>query len=171
MDLHLFLVMVHVAGTILGVGGATLAEVFYVLALKDKKVDASEKLLMHANYKVIRVGLALAVISGIALVWWWVSQGNPWPLESPKMWVKDIMVVVIIINAVMISRRWVPMWLGAALSFTSWWGATILGLWRMIPYSFVEIVIGYVVAVFVVAAILEGIKKFYWRRRASEMNM
>ncbi len=166
MELHTVLVFIHIAGTILGVGGATLAEIFYLSAVKHGKPGAGEKRLMHANYKMLRVGLALAVLSGIALIWYWVSvEGNPWPLESPKVWVKDIMVLVIIINAVLISKRWVPMWLGASLSFTSWWGATLLGAWREIPFSFWQIVSGYIVAIFVIAAILEGIKHWYVRKR------
>jgi len=164
MELHLILVLIHVVGTILGVGGATLAEVFYLSALKDGKVDASEKRMMHANYRMLRVGLLLVILSGIALVWWWVSvEGNRWPLESPKVWMKDIMVLIIIVNAVLIAKRWIPMWLGASLSFTWWWGATILGLWRGVPYTFTEIALGYILAVFIVAGILEGVRRWYLR--------
>jgi hypothetical protein len=162
MDLHLALVIVHIVGTILGVGGATLAEVLYLASLKDGTVDSDEKHMMHANYWMIRVGLAIAVLSGIALVWWWVSiGGNRWPLESPKVWFKDLLVLVIIVNAVLLSRRLIPMWLGASLSFTSWWGATILGMWKMIPYSFIQISIAYLIAVGVVAVLLQMIKRMY----------
>ena len=165
MDLHGVLVIIHIIGVILGVGGATLAEVFYIVALKDGKVDASEKLMMHANYKLIRVGLVISVLSGIALVLWFVFvQGNNWPLESPKLWVKDIMVVVIIINAWLLTRHFIPMWLGASLSFTSWWGATVLGAWHEIPYTFTEIIIAYIIAIFTVAGILEIIRRHYHKK-------
>ena len=66
MDLHTLLVLVHVAGTILGVGGATIAEVQVLKALKDGKVDANERALMHANYFIIRVGTVIVVLSGVA---------------------------------------------------------------------------------------------------------
>jgi len=165
MDVHLLLVFTHIAGTILGVGGATIAEVQIIKALKDGKVDDSEKALMHANYTIIRVGTFLVLLSGIALVWWWYFfGGSDWPLTSAKVWVKDIMILAIVINAWCLSKRYVPLWLGSAISFTSWWGATVLGTWRGIPYSFTEIFIGYLVAIVIMAGVLELIRKIALKR-------
>jgi len=162
MDLHTILIFLHIAGTILGVGGATLAEVFYISAVKDGGVDASEKRLMHANYTMIRVGTLLVALSGFALVlWWYFIANNPWPLESGKVWVKNIILLVIVVNAILLSRRLVPFWLGASLSFTSWWGAALLGVWKNISYSFTEILIGYIAAIFIIALILGSIRKIF----------
>ena len=161
MDLHTLLVIGHVVGTILGVGGATLAEVQMMRALKDGVVDASERALMHANYTAIRVGLAIIVISGLALVWWQISQGNNWVLTSAKLWFKDLLVVFIIVNAVLLTKRWIPFWLGSAVSFTSWWMATILGMWKKVPYDFIHLLIAYILIVFLVAGILAIIKRLY----------
>jgi len=161
MDIHTMLVIAHVAGAILGVGGATIAEVNIVRALKDGKVDVNEKHLMHGTYLVIRVGTLIVLLSGVALVWWiYFAEGRVWPLESAKIWVKDVMLLVIVFNAWFLTKRWIPLWLGSALSFTSWWGATVLGLWRT-PYSFWELIAGYVVAIAVVAIILEMIRKYF----------
>lgn len=162
--LYIFLVFMHVAGTILGVGGATLAEVFHVKALSDGKVHADEKALMHANYKVIRIGLLLIIVSGVGLLWWWVFMGNnDWPLTAPKVWLKDLLTGIILVNAILLTKRMVPMWLGASLSFTSWWGATFLGVWRHIPYTFWEMFSVYVIAVFVMAFVLEVIRRTHWK--------
>lgn len=161
MDLHTFLVLLHIVGTILGVGGATIAEVNVVQALRDGKVDANEKRMMHANYTMIRVGTAFILVSAVLLVWSHLSQGNTWVLTSGKVWVKEIMTVAIIVNAVALSRRWVPLWLGAAISFTSWWGATILGVWRHVPFSFWTILISYIIAIGVVAFVLHHIRKYF----------
>jgi len=158
------LVIVHVVGVVLGVGGATIAEVNIVRALKDGKVDASEKHLMHGTYWVIRVGTLIVLISGVALVWWiYFAEGSAWPLESAKVWVKNIMLLAIVFNAWFLTKRWIPLWLGGAVSFASWWGATVLGLWRT-PYSFWELIIGYVAAIFIVAVVLEGIRRIYLKR-------
>ena len=55
----------------------------------------------------------------------------------------------------------VPFWLGASISFTSWYAAMILGAWRSVPFSFVEIMIGYAVAVIVMAGVLEGVRALH----------
>ena len=164
MDIHTLLVFGHIAGTILGVGGATVAELNLLQALKARKPSADAKAMMHVNYTMIRVGTVLVVVSGLLLVWWHISQGNMWVLESPKVWVKEIITVLIVFNAVALSKRWVPLWLGASISLTSWWTATILGTWRQVPYSFWVILGTYVAAVFVVAGILHIIRKMYTKR-------
>lgn len=171
MDLHTILVLVHIIGTILGVGGATIAEVQIVKALKDGKVDASEKALMHANYFIIRVGTVIVVLSGILLVWWWLKEGgSDWVLTSHKVWVKEIITVLIVLNAVALSRRWVPLWLGSAVSFTSWWAATVLGVWRDVPYSFWTLLIGYIIAVGLMAAILHYIRTLYFKKHRNNLK-
>ncbi|MEX0933843.1 MAG: hypothetical protein WD003_01095 [Candidatus Paceibacterota bacterium] len=161
MDLHTILIIAHIIGTILGVGGATLAEINVITALRDGKVDASERALMHANYTMIRVGLAIIVLSGIALVWWHLSQGNEWVITSAKVWFKDLLVIFIIINAVLLSKHWIALWLGSALSFTAWWMATILGAWRGQPFDFFELLGIFVIAVIVIAGILEILHRIF----------
>lgn len=161
MDLNTFLVVIHVIGTILGVGGATIAEVQVTKALKDGTMDVSEQVLLHADYTVIRVGIALIVLSGISLVWWHLSQGNNWVLTSAKLWAKEALVLFIILNAIFLSKHWMPLWLGSAISFTSWWMATILGLWHGVPFNFTQLMVGYLVLIFIVAGILSLIRKYY----------
>lgn len=126
----------HLVGAVLGAGGATVAEIQINKALKDGRVDENERALMHANYWMIRVGLAFIILSSIAIVLYQLNQGNKWVLTSQKLWIKELMVVAIIINAVALSYRWIPLWLGSSVSFTSWWGATLLGVAGRLPYSF-----------------------------------
>ena len=165
MDLYTLLVLGHIIGTILGVGGATIAEVQITQALRDGKVDASEKQLMHANYTIIRIGTAFILFSGIALVWWQLSMGNTWVLTSSKIWVKEIITLAIVLNAVALSRRWVPLWLGAAISFTSWWMATVLGAWHNIPpYSIFSLLSVYVFLIAVVAVVLHYGRSWYLKK-------
>jgi len=164
-DLHLILVWAHIIGTILGAGGATLAEIFSFTALKDGVVSADEKRMMHANYLMIRVGTLLILLSGFALVAWWVfAEGNVWPLTSGKVWVKDIMVLVIVVNALLLTRRLIPFWLGSGISFTSWWGATILGAWSHAKISFFEALSGYVIAIFIVTGVLEVLRSLHRKK-------
>jgi hypothetical protein len=110
---------------------------------------------------LIRIGTILIAVSGIAMIWYSVSQGSNWYLMSQRIWFKEFLIVLIVLNAFLLSKRWTPFWLGSAVSFTSWWMATILGLWRDIPYNFLELSIAYVVLVLLVAEILTNIKKSF----------
>ena len=154
MDIYQIIVASHVVATILGTGGATIAEFQITRALKDKKVSDEERALMHVNYTMIRVGMAIMLVSVIAMFWYHLSQGNDFILFSEKLWIKDLMFIAIIVNAVALTKRWIPLWLGASVSFTSWWGATLLGLAGRLPYDFTTYLIGYIFAIFIVAYLL-----------------
>jgi len=158
MDIYTIIVAGHVIGTILGAGGATIAELQINRALKDGRVSPDERGLMHANYTMIRVGMVILLISVVAMFWYHLQAGNTWILTSEKLWIKEVMFAAIFLNAIAIQRRWVPLWLGASISFTSWWGATLLGLAGRLPYDFVTYLIGYVVAIGVMAVVLHGIR-------------
>ncbi len=153
MDIYTFIVMLHVVGTILGTGGATVAELQIARALKDKRVSLEERALMHANYGMIRVGMAILLVSIVAMFLYFNSVGKDFIYTSEKLWIKEVMFAAIFANAVFLHKRWIPLWLGSSISFTSWWGATLLGLAGRLPYSFSTYLLGYVIAIFAVAGL------------------
>lgn len=152
MDIYTFIVMLHVVGTILGTGGATVAELQIMRALKDKRVSMEERALMHVNYCMIRAGMAIILVSVLGMFWYFEAHGGSNPMFSDdKLLIKELMFAAIFVNAVLLHKRLVPLWLGASISFTSWWGATLLGLAGQLPYSFITYLTGYIIAVFALA--------------------
>ena len=151
--------MGHVVGTILGVGGATIAEVQINKALRDRTISEDERSLMHANYFLIRIGMAIILLSVIGIFWYQLNAGSMWILTSEKLWAKDVMFLAIFINAILLTKHWIPLWLGASISFTSWWGAALLGLAGRLKYSFGTYMIAYVIAIFAIAGILHLIRQ------------
>lgn len=160
MDVYSLIVAGHVIGTVLGAGGATIAEFQISQALRDGKVSDDERALMHVNYRMIRVGMAIIFFSVIGMFWYHFSQDNMWIFSSKKIWMKDLMFVAIVANAVALSKRWVPLWLGASISFTSWWGAALLGLAGQLPFSFGTYLVTYIVAIFIVAWTLHRLRLY-----------
>lgn len=168
MDIYTLFVTVHVIGTVLGAGGATIAEVHINTALRDNQVNADEGALLHGTYKVIRVGMALIILSVLGMVWYQIVNDAPGRLLTDKVWFKEFLFIIIIANAVAISNRWVPLWLGAATSFTGWWMATILGALGYMPYSFLAYTILFVGLVLVMAFILHQIRLYTSRAVAGK---
>jgi hypothetical protein len=76
---------------------------------------------------------------------------------------KDVMFMAIFVNAFALHKRWVPLWLGASISFTSWWGATILGMAGRLPYSFETYFVGYIIAIGVVAFLARLLRRWALR--------
>jgi len=166
MDIYTIIVAGHVVGAILGTGGATIAEFQITRALKDKKVSGDERALMHVNYGMIRVGMAVVLLSVIAMFWYHLGEGNDFILTSEKLWIKEVMFAAIFINAVALQKRWVPLWLGASISFTSWWGTTLLGTAGKLPYSFETYLVLYVLMIGLVAGVSKLLRTRALRKNA-----
>ena len=162
MDWHTFLIITHIIGTVFGVGGAIFAEVFYLKSIKDGDIDSTESSFLKTTYFILRIGIILLVLSGFGLLILNRLEGATQYLYNPRLWAKLTLTLVIVVNAILLEIRLIPIWLGFSLSFTSWYAALVLGLWRGASAAgYVTIMLWYIIAVFVVAFILGAIKKWY----------
>ena len=160
MDWYTFLIIIHLIGTVLGVGGATFAEIFYLKAKKDGVIEPLEIDYLRTIYFILRIGLFILVITGFGFLLFYRLNGYGEGLLNPKLWAKLAIVAILILNTFLIQIRKIPMWLGASVSLTSWYGAMILGSWRTLDASFASIIIVYIIAVFIMAGILKLIKRY-----------
>ncbi len=151
MNWSQFLTITHVIGTILGVGGSTFAELIYRQANADRVIDPTESSYLRLSYRVLRVGLVLLVLSGFGLLVYARLHGRESALYSPKLWIKLGLTVVILVNALLLEVRKTPVWLGAAVSVTSWYTAAILGAWRGIRSRFLTQLVIYLLVLAAVA--------------------
>ncbi len=103
--------IIHTLGLTLGVGSSTFALIFYIRALEDGVVDASEKRFMNTVYVVLRIGMAL-ILSGLVL-----SLFTPTPAFVSEWF----LLIVISINAVLMQFRIMPMRFGPVIAGGSWY--------------------------------------------------
>lgn len=126
MDWHTFLIVGHIIGTVLGVGAATFAEIFLLKSLRDGTVDPIESAFLKTTYRVIRIGLLLLVLSGFGFLLLYRFTGLEERLLGPILWSKLTITGIILLNAILLQARRVPLWLGSALSFGSWYAAMLI---------------------------------------------
>lgn len=152
-------VVIHNLGFILGIGSATITDLFFFRFLKDNKISQEEKEAMDTLTSIIWMGLAILVISGLAL---YVPDHARLSM-SAKFLVKVVVVAVIAINGFFLNMfiapylrrlsfegtvparrfRRLAFALGG-ISITSWYLAFLLGSFRQIPISFFQGVIIYI---------------------------
>lgn len=161
MDIYTLLVIAHLVGTILGVGGATMIEVALNKALMDGTMSPDEREILTPTYTVVRVGLIVSLISGFGFLLMYKFSGQTFRLYDPVLWAKLTVIVVIAINALLLQARKISLYWGSALSFVSWWLAVLLGVFltNRVHYSYVAIMFVYVIAIVVGAALLHGIRQ------------
>lgn len=127
MDIYQFLILGHIIGTVLGVGGATMIEAHLGAALRDGKMDDTEKAFMAKNFLVTRIGMVLAILTGIGFVAIYIINGATHRLTDGMFWAKMSVVMIIVVNAILLHKHKIGLYWGSAFSFVSWWAALLMG--------------------------------------------
>jgi len=158
--LHTFLgttkvwwIIMHNIGFILGLGGATITDIFFFRFLKDGVISESEKQTMDILSNVIWVGLGILIASGIMLYLPEQARLN----ISSKFLLKVVVVGVLTVNGVFLNILVAPQmrrfslaqtevarhfrrlsFVLGGISIASWYSAFFLGSLRSIPLAFRE---------------------------------
>lgn len=116
MELYnIFVDLIFELSITLGVGSSTFALTFYILALTDGNVDASERRFMHTVYFVLRIGMALIALGLIASLFGApLADGLTYTLQ----WA---LLAVITINAILMTVHVMPMKYGPVIAGGSWY--------------------------------------------------
>jgi uncharacterized membrane protein len=153
----------HFLGVALGLGGATITDIFFFKFLKDFRISEWEAEVMHTLSQVIWFALALLVLSGFGLYLPETERLN----QSAKFLVKMIAVAVLIVNGsflnLLVAPKLVKISFGerhrheagelhhirklafalGAVSLVSWYSAFILGMLRASPLEFLPLLLIY----------------------------
>ncbi len=145
--------IVHLLGFALGVGGATVTDMFFFRFLRDYHISKWEANIMHMVSQLIWIGLAILVISGLGL---YLQDAEVLNMSS-KFITKVIIVGVILLNGILLNLYISPKMIminfgkkhkhhpgelhqlrraafaSGAVSLVSWYSAFILGSLRSIP--------------------------------------
>lgn len=159
MNIKIFLTIVHVIGVALGAGGATFAEIFFLKSMRDGKVDPIEGSFMKITYRVLRIGLLLLVVSGFGYLLLYRFMDQPELLYRTKLWSKLTITVILLLTVIAWEMCKVPVWLGSAISLTSWYAALIIGAWRGLDASYLAIMGVYLLSLVIIAGTLKLIRK------------
>lgn len=162
------ILIAHMIGVALGVGGATVSDVLFFRFLKDLKISHFEARILNTLSRIIWLGLIILIISGIGL---YIPNAERLS-QSSKFLTKMVVVLVILANGIALNLivspklkkisfekkhehvtgelrrlRKIAFALGA-ISITSWYSALILGSLRSIPYGFLIVLSAYLLILF-----------------------
>lgn len=156
---HEVIALIHIMSIAIGVGAATIADIFFFKFLKDLRISQFEADVLKTISEVVWLALGVLVISGLALY----LPHSAELLETPKFLVKIIIVAVIIVNGALlnliVSPKLIHISFGekhkhekgelhrlerfalalGAISMISWYSALLLGAISSIALSFIQI--------------------------------
>lgn len=150
------IIILHAIGFALGLGGASITDIFFFKFLKDLRISEWEADVMRTLSQVMWFALGIIILSGIGL---FLPEAERL-LASSKFLVKMVVVSVLIVNGILlnlfVSPKLVKISFGkkhhhepgelhhlrklafafGGISFVSWYSAFILGMLRHVPLSF-----------------------------------
>ncbi len=154
MTLYFILVLGHIIGTILGVGGATMIEIHLNKALRDGKMDTVERDFLGANFLMTRIGMALGLIIGLGFVLTYYANDFLFRIDSGVFWAKMAIFLIIVINAYLLHKHKIGIYWGSAFSFVSWWTVMLLGMFLSNSIAFLP---GETLLSFIVVMLIYGV--------------
>lgn len=99
MDYHQIAVGAHLIGFALGLGGATISDITFFKVLRTRSLTSEQYSFLHTLSKVIWVGLALLIASGLIIFSLIYSEQGSIPMLSlPKWQTKLTLVAIVLLN-------------------------------------------------------------------------
>lgn len=126
MSTYLFLSVIQQIGISLAIGSSTFALIFYYKSIRDGTIDNTEKMFLHTVYAVLRIGMAIIILSELLITVWFYYIGETATLITSSYWFGWLIVGIIILNATLMQAHKMPMWLGPAVAGGSWYTYAIV---------------------------------------------
>lgn len=190
-DLYKFFVILHIIGTAIGAGGATLSDILFFKSIEDGRIQKSEFTLLHTAGFAVWSGLGLLILSGMGMVILQLYDGVNLLALSTKLQSKIVIVSMILLNGVFLHWKIFPLFrksldknltkgvllshadiifTSGAVSAVSWYSALIIGAWRGLsasPFVILAIYTSVLICAIIVAQIVGRIQV---RRIASKIE-
>jgi len=168
IELFSILVLGHLAGVIIAVGGATVSDALFFKTIKNREVSKDEYRLLKETSKVIWSGFALAAVTGAGfLIYEYLTSPDISYFQYSYFWAKMAIVSIIAVNGVVFHRKVLPFmkrhleedmrekeftsrfWLFSltgSISIVSWWSVVVLAVLKP-DLSILYIMSGYILLV------------------------
>jgi hypothetical protein len=160
--------LLHFLGAALGALGITLAEIRYLKATADGRIDEREHAHIRHTYWAMKWGLSLALVCGFLLT---VAQyqlpANAQAVMHAALWFQDALALVVIFSGWALAARRLPWWLATALAFSAWWMMLFLHGWQTMPLSFATLSFLYVIFAGAAAIVLGYLRSVFHPDRAN----
>ena len=99
----------------LGVGSSTLAITSFLVALNDKKIDASERRMLGVIYILLRVAMIMILVTTLFIVW-----QRPTLFGNQTQFLYTL-IAILYLNAFCMTKHWISMKIGPALQAATWY--------------------------------------------------
>ncbi|KXK00168.1 MAG: hypothetical protein UZ19_OD1000081 [Parcubacteria bacterium OLB19] len=150
-------------GISLGVGSSTLAVLNFFVAIKDGKIEETERHFMGITYIVLRVAMVIILFSSATLV---LTIGQEY-LNTYTM-AQFLLIGMLYLNAILMTLRLMPSTFGPAIQASSWYTlGFLLAFYNqgVSDFSMTTFLLGYLAMFLVAVAIINGVMGYLKSQR------
>lgn len=143
----------------LGVGSSTLAIINFFVAIADGAIDETERKMMGVVYKVLRVAMVLILITTILLLLNLYSSAGLAGFSGIE-YGQIIILLMLFINAILMTARLIPTTFGPALQAGSWYALGIISALKILDYvnfTTLQFILGYITWLILAVGIVNGV--------------
>lgn len=152
----------------LGVGCSTVAITQFFSAISDGQIDPSERKLMGVVYTILRIAMGLILITSLvqgALLFSLMNTEYFTPFTI-GLW---IVILVLFVNAVAMTKHWIPATFGPGIQAGSWY--TLGLMFALISvglsgFSELEFALSYLGMLVIFVAIVNGVMSHLKKKKA-----
>ncbi len=120
------------SGISLGVGGSTLAVLNFFHAIKDGKVDVTERGFMGITYTVLRVAMGIVLVSALMLaIMGFSTLGQAY--FTGYVAAQSLLIAILFLNSFLMTIRLMPSTFGPAIQASSWYSLGVLS--ALLPFG------------------------------------
>lgn len=138
--MELFLSFISTLGLVLAVGSSTYAITFFQQSLLDGRIDKTEQRFLHTVYFILRLGMVLLALSVLFRMADITLTGAPL-FSDQTLWFQFTLLLMVNLNAILMDRHLIPMWLGPAIAGASWYGYFFSVILESFTISFPSLII------------------------------
>ncbi|HEX9664495.1 MAG TPA: hypothetical protein VGA49_01595 [Patescibacteria group bacterium] len=190
MGWYTFLIISHLIGTALGVGGATASDFLFFKSIKDRQIDRTEFGFLKIVSNLVWAGFLILVFSGFGFLLLYRLQLPALAPDSwQRFWAKMTVVMIIFLNGLVMHWKVFPLFeehidkklitpdfikkapivfTTGAISIISWYSGLILGAWRELTLSYLEIIFLYGVILAIGISVSNLIGRYFIRNSFSK---
>ena len=133
--LQLILSVLLASGISLGVGASTLAVLNFFHAIKDGKIDETERDFMGVTYTVLRVAMGIILFCAAVLA---IMGYNTIGADYFTGYVaaQSLLVAILFVNSYLMTIRLMPSTFGPAIQASSWYSLGVLS--ALLPFGITQ---------------------------------
>ncbi|MBP9837055.1 MAG: hypothetical protein KBC78_04465 [Candidatus Pacebacteria bacterium] len=119
-SLFIFVTILLSMGISLGVGASTMAILNFFVAIKDGKIEETERHFMGITYIVLRVAMVIILFSAATLAYFGASNMGALYFNNYAI-AQFIVIGILYMNAILMTLRVMPSTFGPAVQASSWY--------------------------------------------------